>query len=50
MSNAEHAQLGARKAGASEAEIVEAVMYAIPVSGVASWLPGADGVMEGRSA
>ena len=41
---------GARNAGASEAELVEAVLCAIPVSGVASWLPGADGVMEGRSA
>ena len=40
---------GARKAGATEAEIVESVVCAIPVSGVASWLPGADGIMEGRS-
>lgn len=40
---------GARNAGASEAEIVEAVVCAIPVSGVASWLPGADGIMEGRA-
>ncbi|MCY4194538.1 MAG: carboxymuconolactone decarboxylase family protein [bacterium] len=39
---------GARNAGASEAEITEAVVCAIPVSGVASWLPGADGIMEGR--
>lgn len=39
---------GARAAGATEAEIVEAVVCAIPVSGVASWLPGADGIMEGR--
>lgn len=39
---------GARAAGAGEAEIVEAVLCAIPVSGVASWLPGADGIMEGR--
>ena len=30
---------GARKAGASEAEIVESVLCAIPVAGVASWLP-----------
>lgn len=42
--------MGARNAGASEAEIVEAVLCAIPVSGVASWLPGADGIMEGRNA
>lgn len=40
---------GARNAGATEAEIVEAVVCAIPVSGVAAWLPGADGIMEGRS-
>lgn len=40
---------GARNAGASEAEIIESVVCAIPVSGVAAWLPGADGVMEGRS-
>lgn len=40
---------GARKAGATEAEIVEAVLCAIPVAGVASWLPGADGIMMGRS-
>jgi alkylhydroperoxidase/carboxymuconolactone decarboxylase family protein YurZ len=40
---------GARNAGATEAEIVESVVCAIPVSGVASWLPGADGIMEGRA-
>ena len=39
---------GARNAGASEAEIVESVICALPVAGVASWLPGADGIMEGR--
>lgn len=39
---------GARNAGATEAEIVEAVVCAIPISGVASWLPGADGILEGR--
>lgn len=33
--------LGARNAGATEEEIVEAVVCAIPVSGVASWLPAA---------
>jgi len=38
---------GARKAGASEAQIVEAVVCAIPVAGVAAWLPGADGIAEG---
>lgn len=40
---------GARNAGATEAEIVESVICAIPVAGVASWLPGADGIMMGRS-
>ncbi len=39
---------GARNAGATEAEIVEAVVCAIPVSGVAAWLPGADGIAAGR--
>jgi alkylhydroperoxidase/carboxymuconolactone decarboxylase family protein YurZ len=39
---------GARRAGASEEEIVEAVICAIPVAGVASWLPGADGVNANR--
>jgi len=38
---------GARRAGATEAELVEAVVCAIPVAGVASWLPGADGVAQG---
>lgn len=40
---------GARRAGCSEAQIVEAVVCAIPVAGVATWLPGADGIMEGRT-
>lgn len=40
---------GARRAGASEAQIVEAVVCAIPVAGVASWLPGADGIAQGAS-
>lgn len=40
---------GARNAGATEAEIVEAVVCAIPVAGVAAWLPGADGIMMGRN-
>lgn len=35
---------GARNAGATEEEIVEAIVCAIPVSGVASWLPGAEGI------
>ena len=41
---------GARRAGATEAEIVESVVCAIPVAGVASWLPGSDGVAEGMAA
>ncbi|MGB3412404.1 MAG: hypothetical protein WBA45_14545 [Microthrixaceae bacterium] len=40
---------GARRAGASESEIVESVVCAIPVAGVASWLPGSDGVAEGMA-
>ena len=40
---------GARRAGCSEAQIAESVVCAIPVAGVAAWLPGADGIMEGRS-
>ena len=40
---------GARAVGATEAEIVESVVCAIPVAGVAAWLPGADGIMMGRS-
>lgn len=36
--------LGARNAGATEDEVVEAIVCAIPVSGVASWLPGAKGI------
>ncbi len=40
---------GARRAGCSEAQITEAVVCAIPVAGVAAWLPGADGIMEGRT-
>ena len=39
---------GARRAGATEAEVVESVVCAIPVAGVASWLPGADGIAEGQ--
>lgn len=40
---------GARRAGASEAEIVESVVCALPVAGVASWLPGSDGIAEGMA-
>jgi alkylhydroperoxidase/carboxymuconolactone decarboxylase family protein YurZ len=39
---------GARRAGASEAEVVESVVCAIPVAGVASWLPGSDGIAQGQ--
>ena len=37
---------GARRAGASEAEIVEACVCAIPIAGVAAWLPAADGISQ----
>lgn len=39
---------GARNAGATEEEIVEAVVCAIPVGGVAAWLPGAEGIDPSR--
>lgn len=39
--------LGARNAGATEEEIVEAIVCAIPVAGVAAWLPGAEGIAAG---
>ena len=39
---------GARRAGATEAEVVESVVCAIPVAGVASWLPGSDGIAMGQ--
>ncbi|MHB1137684.1 MAG: carboxymuconolactone decarboxylase family protein [Microthrixaceae bacterium] len=39
---------GARRAGATEAEVVESVVCAIPVAGVASWLPGSDGIALGQ--
>jgi alkylhydroperoxidase/carboxymuconolactone decarboxylase family protein YurZ len=38
--------MGARKAGATEAQLVEAVLCAVPVAGVAAWLPGADAIAE----
>jgi alkylhydroperoxidase/carboxymuconolactone decarboxylase family protein YurZ len=37
---------GARRAGASEAELVEACVCAIPIAGVAAWLPAADGLAQ----
>jgi alkylhydroperoxidase/carboxymuconolactone decarboxylase family protein YurZ len=39
---------GARKAGASEEELVEACLTALPFAGVASWLPAADGIFQSR--
>jgi len=39
---------GARKAGATEAQIVEAAVCAIPVSGLATWLQSADGIRDSR--
>jgi alkylhydroperoxidase/carboxymuconolactone decarboxylase family protein YurZ len=39
---------GARRAGASEEQLVEAVLTAMPFAGVASWLPAAQGVIESR--
>lgn len=39
---------GARRAGASEEQLVEATLVAMPFAGVASWLPAAQGVIESR--
>lgn len=39
---------GARRAGASEAQLVEATLTAMPFAGVASWLPAAQGVIDSR--
>lgn len=39
---------GARKAGATEEELVEACLTAMPFAGVASWLPAAQGILESR--
>jgi alkylhydroperoxidase/carboxymuconolactone decarboxylase family protein YurZ len=41
---------GARRAGATEEQLVEATLTAMPFAGVASWLPAAQGVIESRSA
>jgi alkylhydroperoxidase/carboxymuconolactone decarboxylase family protein YurZ len=41
---------GARRAGASEAEIVEAVLCAVPVAGLPAWLACAEAIAEGRNA
>jgi alkylhydroperoxidase/carboxymuconolactone decarboxylase family protein YurZ len=39
---------GARRAGATEEQLVEAALTALPFAGVASWLPAAQGVIESR--
>ena len=39
---------GARRAGATEEQLVEATLVAMPFAGVASWLPAAQGVLESR--
>jgi alkylhydroperoxidase/carboxymuconolactone decarboxylase family protein YurZ len=39
---------GARQKGASEAELVEACACAIPIAGVAAWLPASQGILASR--
>jgi alkylhydroperoxidase/carboxymuconolactone decarboxylase family protein YurZ len=39
---------GARVAGATEAQLVEAAVCAIPMAGMAAWLPGAEGIAMSR--
>ena len=39
---------GARRAGATEEQLVEAALVAMPFAGVASWLPAARGVIDSR--
>jgi alkylhydroperoxidase/carboxymuconolactone decarboxylase family protein YurZ len=41
---------GARRAGATEEQLVEATLTAMPFAGVASWLPAAQGVIDSRDA
>lgn len=41
---------GARQKGATEAELVEACACAIPVAGVAAWLPASQGILASRDA
>lgn len=41
---------GARRAGATEEQLVEAALTAMPFAGVASWLPAAQGVIDSRDA
>jgi alkylhydroperoxidase/carboxymuconolactone decarboxylase family protein YurZ len=38
----------ARRAGASEAEIVEAVLCAVPIAGMPAWLGSTEAILEGR--
>lgn len=39
---------GARRAGATEGQLVEAALTAMPFAGVASWLPAAEGIIDSR--
>lgn len=39
---------GARRAGASEAEIAEAVLCAVPVAGLSAWVVGATSMEKGK--
>jgi alkylhydroperoxidase/carboxymuconolactone decarboxylase family protein YurZ len=39
---------GARRAGATEEQLVEAALTAMPFAGVASWLPAAQGILDSR--
>lgn len=41
---------GARRAGATEEQLVEAALTAMPFAGVASWLPAAQGIIDSRDA
>lgn len=40
---------GARRAGASEAEVAEAVLCAVPVAGLSAWVVGATAMDAGKS-
>ncbi|QTJ70252.1 carboxymuconolactone decarboxylase family protein (plasmid) [Rhodococcus sp. ZPP] len=40
---------GARRSGATESELVESCLTALPFAGVASWLPAADGIIQSRT-
>ena len=40
---------GARRAGASEAEVAEAVLCAVPVAGLSAWVVGATAMEKGES-